>query len=404
MKRSSSLYWSRAALTAVFFIDGFALGIWATNIPAIKDGLHLTDAALGTALAAQAAGVMVFLLGAGWLAARLGTRKSVLLGGALFGLSVSLPAVATNYLEVVTAIFLLGATNSILDVSMNSHATLIERDWEAEIMSSFHAAYSFGGLAGAGATGFLLDAGVAPVTCLIIAAIAMYVALAAASIWLGNLLPDPSPEEKKARILPNRRLLLVGALAFLALFTEAAMVDWTSVYLKDVVGTTASLAASGYGGFMFCMAIGRLIGDAAIRRLGSGTVFLTGGLLAAGGMALALLLPTPIASVIGFGLIGLGLANCIPMLYTRAAATVPQAPSVGVALTGTIGYGGFLIGPPLIGFISNEMGLGLGLVLVVIAMLVVAAASPSIQRLDAFPHHAAPEPAASAATATSTAP
>lgn len=390
MKRSSKLLWSRIALTVIFFVDGFSLGIWATNIPSIKDGLQLSDGALGTALAAQAAGVMLFLLGAGWLASRIGTRRSLLLGGALFACSVFLPAVAANYIEVVIAIFLLGATNSILDVSMNSHATLVEREWDEEIMSSFHAAYSFGGLAGAGATAFLLDAGVTPLNCLIIAAAAMGAALLGSASRLGNLLPESAPKEEKVRILPNRRLMLVGALAFLALFTEAAMVDWTAVYLKDVVGTTASLAASGYGGFMFSMAIGRLIGDAAIRYLGSGTVFLLGGCLAAGGMALALAFPTPITSVVGFGLIGLGLSNCIPMLYTRAAATIPQAPSVGVALTGTIGYGGFLIGPPLIGFLSNEVGLRAGLLLVVCAMGLVAMAASSIRRLDAFPHHAAP--------------
>lgn len=402
MTRSSSQCIARVVLTAVFFIDGLALGIWATNIPAIKEGLQLTDAALGTALAAQAAGVMLFLLAAGWVASRLGTRRSVVLGGTLFGLSIVLPGIASNYVEVVLAIFLLGATNSILDVSMNSHATLIERDWNAEIMSSFHAAYSFGGLAGAGTTGFLLDSGVSTRTCLTIAAVAVFAVLIVAMRYLGELIPEPAEEEKKVRIFPNYRLLLVGALAFLALFTEAAMIDWTSVYLKDVVGTTTSLAASGYGGFMFCMAIGRLIGDEAIRRLGSGTVFFLGGLISAAGMAIALLFPTPVISVIGFGMIGLGLANCIPMLYTRAAATMPQAPSVGVAVTGTIGYGGFLIGPPLIGFISNEMGLAQGLILVVIAMLLVAAAASAIRRLDAFPHHADPT-TSSPSTKTTTA-
>lgn len=388
MSHSKPLTIARIMLTSIFFVDGVALGLWAANIPAIKDGLSLSDSTLGMALSAYAVGAILALLATGWLATKIGTRRTVLIGGCVFAAAAPLPALANSLPLLFVSVFLLGATNSMLDVSMNSHATLVERDWDAEIMSSFHAAYSFGGLAGALLAGFLLQLNYTATDCLLLAMAMMLCTVLVAVGFIGDLRPDAEIAHKKTRILGNVRLYAIGCLAFLALFTEAAMVDWSSVYLKDVAHSSPSFAALGYGAFMFAMAIGRLGGDAAIARLGGGTVFLLGGMLSASGLLLAIIAPQSNFVLVGFVCVGLGLANCIPMLYTRAGAAVPSAPSVGVGLVGTIGYGGFLVGPPLIGAVSSEINLQVGLSLCIGAMLVIALAAGMIRRYDAYPHHA----------------
>jgi MFS family permease len=355
---------SRFAVLAVFFVNGVVIGSWVVRIPAIKERLDLSDGLLGVALLGAAAGALVAMPIVGALVSRFGSRRVV--GAAAFALSVSLlmPALAPSLLLLVPAIVMLGAANGGLDVAMNAQAVAVERRYGCPIMSSFHAAWSFGGLGGATLGGILASRGVAPLphfsALAIVAAIAFVVAY-------GSLLPshaDASDEGTPAFARPTRALLGLGVISFCVLLGEGAMGDWSAVYLDDTLKTGPGFAAAGYAAFSLSMAFGRLFGDRFTERLGPATLVRSCGALAAVGLGVALAAAQPLVALAGFACAGAGFSVIFPTALSAAGRTgAPTGPALA-ALT-TAAYTGFLVGPPFIGFLSELTGLGYALYLVV---------------------------------------
>lgn len=350
---------ARVATSAVFFANGMVLATWATNIPGMKQALELTDQELGFALGTFAAGTMLTMALAGTLVTRLGSRRALLLGGLLVSLVLPLSALAGSAIGFALAIFSLGVVNSVLDVAMNTHGSIIEAERKKSMMASFHAVFSFGGLAGASAVATLLADTFGPVQCLILAASVMAGVTILAAPFLGNLTPIPSESQEPVRNFawPNRALLCIAALTFLALFIERTVIDWSSLYLTDISHASTSIAAFAFGAFSLAMAIGRLLGDFLIRRFGARIVLSCSGAIGGVGLGMAILTPVPAASIAGFILVGIGLSNMIPLLYSRASRAYPGAPGLGLAMNGTLGYLGFLLAPPIIGYTSGLFGL-----------------------------------------------
>lgn len=386
MLNSKVLGRARIATSVMFFVNGMVLAIWATNIPGMKQALALTDSELGFALSAFAAGTMLTMFLAGVLVTRLGSRKTLLMGGLLVALSLPLCAMAESAVALAATIFLLGVTNGILDVSMNTHGAVIEAQKGRPLMSSFHAVFSIGGLAGASTVATLLSDKLGVIQCLSIAGALMAVATLVVARSLGNLQPEVTVGERvavqKSFAWPNRLLLCIAGLTFLALFIERTVIDWSSLYLTDVSHSSTNIAAFAFGAFSLAMAIGRLSGDFIIRRFGINWVLTASGAVGALGLVLAMLIPQPGTSIVGFILVGIGLSNMTPLLYSQASRAYPGAPGLGLAMNGTLGYAGFLLAPPVIGFMSDSVGLKMAMIVPVIAFMMLMSSHLRKTRID----------------------
>lgn len=365
---------SRYATTLIFFVNGLVLGIWATNIPAISKALGLTDGQLGAALSMFAAGTMLMIFMAGSVANKLGSRTSIVLGGVLLSISLPLLVMSPSYEVFFVILLFFGICNSVIDISMNTHASIIEQKLGKPMMSWFHAAFSFGGMAGAGIVSVLDAYALSALSNLVIAALLMLVTSLLCARPLQHLRPMEATAEQRSKVVikPSLTLMIIAMLTIMSLFTENSMINWSAKYLTDVASTSTGIAAFAFGGFSFAMAIGRLIGNPLIKRYGRDCMLVSSGLMGVAGFALAIAAPSPLTSIAGFMLVGLGLANMTPILYSKAAQACPQAPSLGLALNGTIGYLGFLICPPIIGATSDHVGLQYSMLLPLGAMLVVS--------------------------------
>lgn len=361
---------ARRAVSLCFLVNGAVVASWVPHIPDLKSRLALGDGALGWLLLATAAGAIGALPLAGWLVGRLGSRIVTTGSAATLSASLVLPVLAPGIASSAAALALLGASNATLDVAMNAQGVMVEDRYRRPIMSSFHAFFSLGGLLGAGGAAAALAASVSAVAHVAIVAL---LALAVVCVVRTGLLPsEPKRSRDPVFALPPAGLVGLGALTFCALLAEGAMGDWSAVYLRDSLGTTPALAAMGFAAFSLAMALGRFAGDGLARRLGAVTLVRCSGALAAAGLAAALLSGRALTTLVGLALVGAGLANVVPMLFSAAARTPGIHAGSAIAAAATTGYFGFLVGPPLIGFAAEVAGLPTALGLVSVACAVVA--------------------------------
>lgn len=347
---------ARLAVATIFLVNGAVIANWIARIPDVKQSLGLTEGTLGFVLLFMAAGALVAQPTAGWLIGRVGSRSITALMAIAFCLTIVLPGWATSVPLLMLALFILGACNGGLDVAMNAQAALVEQQYGRPIMSSFHGLWSVGGLAGAAIGGLAAARGIELGAHFLVVAVVAVAIVAIATRWLvADAGAGGSHEPSFA--LPPRALLLMGVIAFCALFSEGAIGDWSAVYLRDTLGSDAGLAASGYAVFALLMAIGRLTGDWLTLRLGPTLLVRGGGALVTLGVALALLGGSPIAAIVGFGLVGAGISCVFPLILSAASRTPGVPPGTGIAAMATVGYTGFLVGPPLIGTAAEALSL-----------------------------------------------
>jgi MFS family permease len=427
-----SLGAQRVALSAIFAVHGFLYASWAVRVPAIKVQTAASPAALGLALLGLSAGAVATMLLAGALCRRIGARRVSVPSCGLLSLVIVLPPLTHSAVTLGLALMLFGAMYGCLNVAMNSVAVDLVAALRRPVMPGFHAAWSFGGLGGAGLGGLLapylsplhhlalvaacglvvtafagrtLLADPAPLTGLApIADPALLAGLAPLAEPTSGadsaLLADPGPEaassdpgSQLSRHAPSpgapdsgspdsgapapvpavqtaaesrwhaalrlgQGVGVLGLIALCAAYDEGAIGDWGALHLKQDLGASAGLAAAAYAAFALAEACGRLSGTALLERHGRTRVLMTGGLTACAGMLVAALAPDVWLALLGFAATGLGLANMFPVAVARAGLL---AGSSGVALSSTLGYSGFLIGPPCIGFLASEFGLRAGL-------------------------------------------
>ena len=366
MKSFLSKNVSRLAVLAAFFTNGAVMATWASRIPAVQNKLGLSEGALGLLLLGMSAGVLTALLLAGGLIARFGSPRITLLGA--LGMCTVLPLVALSSHVVLLGVllFAFGAAMSTMDVAMNEQAVLVERQAGRPLMSSFHAAFSVGGL-----TGALLGAGMASISVLtpLIHFGIVSLVFIGLILWVyPRLIPVEQSEvqEKAVFRLPERALWTLGMVAFCAAIAEGSMSDWSAVYLTRVLHSDAAFAALGYAAFSLTMTLGRGLGDALTSAIKPVWVVRAGGLAAALGFLAAVLTNDPLIVLAGFALVGIGLANIIPLTFSAAGNKEGVAPGAGIAGVASIGYAGFLAGPPLIGLIAEASSLRVSLFLVML--------------------------------------
>jgi MFS family permease len=360
---------ARTAVSAIFFASGASMGSWVARVPAFRDSVGASEAELGLALFGVAAGAVLALPLAGVLAVRLGSRtvmRAALLGVAL---SLPLPALASSLPLLALGFAAVGASNAILDVAMNAHGVAVEALYGRPILSSFHAAFSVGGLTGAAAGGAAAALGIEPLPQLLVAAAAI------AAVWAwsaGRTLPPETDVHAGGPVFGgvSAKLAALAAIAFAGMLAEGAAGDWSAVYLDDAVGTGEGAAAVAYVGFSLTMTLGRLVGDRLTAWRGAAALVRDAGLLAAAGLALALATGGASVTVLGFAVLGAGLAIVVPTVYRAAGAATPS-PGAGIAAVSTVGYAAFLVGPVAIGFVADATSLRAALALVVVLLAAV---------------------------------
>jgi MFS family permease len=369
---------ARVATSAVFLLNGFAVASWAVRIPAVREALKLSDATLGLVLLATAVGSLVSMPVIGRLCASFGSSRVTLALSLLFALALPLPALAGSLEWLAVALFLYGATNGGLDVAMNTQATTVERRYHRPILSSFHALWSVGSLLGAAAGGIFARLEFSPALHLGIVASVIAIGFLIASRFL--LRCDGEAEtETPARLHLNLGLLALGGVAFFALFGEGAIADWSALYLRDELRADEGLAAAGFAAFQLSMAALRFAGDTLRARLGDARVVLLSGILAALGLGFGLIVHQLWAALIGFALVGAGVAVIFPAALGLVSRLDGASRGPAIAWVSAVGYSGFLVGPPLIGLLSEATSLRVGLAAVAMAGACIAALSSLVQ-------------------------
>ena len=273
-------------MATVFFVNGLVIAGWVPHIPAIK-GLHvLGDGELGLVLLAMAAGSVLSLPAAGWLVGRLGSRAMTTTAGVALCLALPLPVLSGSVAMLSLSLALLGASNGVLDVSMNAHALSVERLYRHAIMSSFHAFFSLGGAVGAALAGVAMWLGIGGTVHVWGAAGVSFVAVITARRWL---LSAGAEADRSTAVFgwPTRAVLFLGLLAFAGLLAEGAMADWSAVYLHDSLAASPAVAATGFAAFSLAMTVGRLTGDRIVGRLGAGTALRASSAVAGAGLGAA---------------------------------------------------------------------------------------------------------------------
>lgn len=366
---------ARWATSAHFFLNGLSFATWGVHVPTFKYLHGLSEAEVALAMLAAGVGALFAVLWAGALIGRFGARRVCTAAGLMTALAIGALLYLPSYFAGVICLFIFGMANSLFDVAMNAHAVEVEVAYARPIMSSCHGFFSLGGLFGAALASLLAVAGVAATTH------TLWVAVGVAAITvmvMRAMLPDraiTAGEAGHSFMRPHGVIVLLGSMAALGLIAEGAMYDWSVLYMRESLGSPQALAALAYAAFSIAMAIGRFAGDRIRARLGAMVLISFGGALAGSAMLVVLLVGHPAAALAGFALVGLGISNIVPVLFSCASRLPGITPAHGIAGVASLGYLGFLSGPPMIGAVAQLATLpaALGLVALFAAALALLA-------------------------------
>ncbi|MFB8249530.1 MFS transporter [Streptomyces sp. NPDC055952] len=374
----------RIALTVFFALDGFVFAGWVVRIPAIKEQTNASASALGLALLGVSAGAVVTMTLTGRLCRRYGNHRVTVVCAVLLSLSVALPPLTGSVLALGLVLLLFGAAYGSINVAFNSAAVDLVAALRRPIMPTFHAAFSLGGMLGAGLGG--LVAGFLSPTrhLLLLTAVGLLVTAAAGPALLRHEPPVPPGRERAQGSAPRRLdgrtralVLVFGLIAGCTAYGEGALADWGALHLEQDLDASSGAAALGYSCFALAMTVGRLTGTTLLERLGQTRTVVAGGTTAAAGMLLGSLAPSLWAALLGYAVTGIGLANLFPVAVERAGALAGPG---GVATASTLGYGGMLLGPPAIGFMADWFTLPTALTSVAVLAAVAAAVGALVGR------------------------
>ncbi len=372
---NKTLLINRIAVSTFFFINGFLYANWTARLPELQRFFGLNNAQLGSVLFCIALGSMVAMPFAGWLGSKFGSDAIVKVTALLFCVSIPLVAISQNEWLIRLCFFFLGAASGSMDVTMNGQAVLVERLWGKVIFSSFHAVFSIGMAIGAAVGGVFSNFQIPLQTHLTILAVLGTLPI----IWASTKLIKDKPEvaeqviseEKTDKFLALKTILPFGIIAFCCMTGEGSMVDWSAIFMNKVVGQSEVLSAWAFGTFGVAMTIGRVFGDYFTLKLGKQKLMLIDALLSMVGLGIALAFVSVWSTFIGFFLVGLGLSTIVPIVFSSAGNLKNISPSAGISMATSIGYTGFFIGPPTIGYLAEafDLRVGLGFVLFLFVLM-----------------------------------
>ena len=364
---------ARWATAVLFAVDGVGFGVWAAHIPVFKANLHLSSTSLSWVLLALVVGSILTMPLAGQAIAHLGSRPVAWTAVTAYLLAIAGLSRASSLWQLIFAAAAFGASKGALDVSVNAQGVWVERQVGKHIMSAFQGFWSVGGLLGASLSSYALRRSGTTQQDFLRTAIVLALCALAASPFL--LREEPHITGKSKFQLPDATLLRLAGVAFLGLFAEGAMADWDGVYLNTSVGVSLAQAAIGYAAFSISMAAGRFVGDWLIARFNPRVILRVCGLFLFAGLGLALAFNGWWSSLLGFILAGLGVANIVPVIWGAAGRNRVIGAGPALATVTTVGYFGFLAGPPIIGAVTTVLSIRLALVIVALFGLAIAASS-----------------------------
>lgn len=347
----------RIATSVFFFLSGLGYSSWASRIPSIQQQLHLNEAQLGAVLFALPIGLMLTMPITGKLLGSFSSRKIMVFGAMIFNIVLSLPGFTTNIWQLALVLFCFGSARNLLNLSMNAQAVQVQHLYPQSIMTTFHGIWSVAGFTGAAIGYLMVSMNIAPSWHLLIVSVLL---LIFTIYYTPKTFPDQPVKEtvkRAAFALPDKSLLKYSLICFACMATENTMYDWSGLYFEKVIGASKSTAVAAFVIYMVAMTTGRFAGDRLVKKIGIKPILLYSGWFILSGLLLTILLPYPVTAGIGFILAGLGVACVVPLVFSLAGKSKSANSGQTLASISTIGYLGFLVVPPLVGFVAQATSL-----------------------------------------------
>jgi MFS family permease len=362
---------NRIAVSAYFFLAGLCFSSWASRIPNIQQHLHLDNASLGGVLLGLPIGLLTSLPLAGWLVARFGSRPIAVSAAILYASTLPTLGLVNAVWQLVTCLFFFGMFGNMLNISINTQAIGTETLYGRTIMASYHGLWSLAGFSGASIGTAFISLGWLPWQHFLVVTALAYIIVIAIS---GRLIAVDAGSDENRPIFarPDRSLINLGIIAFCSMICEGAMFDWSNVYFQRVILPPKALAGLGLTAFMSTMASGRFLGDWLTTKWGIRRILQISGTLTATGLVISIAFPWLFPATVGFLFVGAGVSSVVPLVYSAAGKSRVLSPGVALAAVSTIGYLGFLFGPPFIGFIAQAFNLRVSLGFIAILGSVIA--------------------------------
>lgn len=348
----------RIAVGAMFFMAGLSFASWASRIATVQQKLGLSDTALGAVLFALPIGLMLSLPFSGWIITKVGSKRVLLTAIMGYGVALLGLGLAQNTVQLVACLACYGFAGNTVNISVNTQAVAAEGMYDKPIMATFHGLWSLAGFTGAGIGAFMIGRRIDPFHNFIIIIFLLLIGVIITSRYLyddhataKNTPPSTLPLQDRLRLMIP--LLTLGSIAFCSMICEGAMFDWSVIYFKKVILAPIALQGIGFTAFMATMATGRFVADFFSHSFGLKRTLQVSGSLTATGLLVAVIFPHIYTAMAGFMLVGAGVSSVVPMVYSAAGKSKTMSPGVALAAVSTIGFVGFLVGPPVIGFIAG---------------------------------------------------
>ncbi len=375
----------RLAVGLLFLLQGACFASWASRIPSIQQQLSLSDASLGFVLLALPVGSLLGLPFSGWLIARYGSKKIATNALLIYGLLLLAVGLSNNVILLLISLGLFGAAGNISNIAINTQAVGVEVKYGKNIMASFHGLWSLAGFAAAGIGGFMFAHAIMPFNHFLIIVTVMVLGLAGSVQFL--LKDDTSSKGSSSFFVkPDKSLIKLGSIAFCCMICEGAMFDWSGIYFQKVVQADESWVGAGFIAFMSTMATGRFVADRIVNRFGFKTTIQLSGLLIATGLIIALAFPSLPGATAGFFIIGFGVSSVVPLVYSEAGRSKIVSTGTALASVSSVGFLGFLVGPPLIGIVAgmSSLRVSFGIIAVIgfIIVLLVRSSPTTTESMD----------------------
>ncbi|HTE00380.1 MAG TPA: MFS transporter [Mucilaginibacter sp.] len=370
----------RISVGAMFFMAGLCFASWASRIPTIQQSLHLSDAGLGGVLLAIPTGLMCSLPFTGWIITKIGSRKLLIISIVSYAFLLVGLGAAQNIFQLVGCLWVFGFAGNSANIAVNTQAVATEKLYEKPIMASFHGIWSVAGFTGAGIGIFMIGKKIIPFEHFIVILVLIIIGVIVTSRQLKD---DSSKADEREIVVLSIRdrlklmvpLLKLGVIAFCSMICEGTMFDWSGVYFKKVIQAENGWIGAGYFAFMCTMAMGRFVADWFAGKFGLKRTLQISGLLTASGLLVSVIFPYLLPGILGFMMVGAGVSSVVPMIYSSAGKTTNMSAGVALTAVSTIGFSGFLIGPPVIGFIAGIATLRASFLLIACMGLSVAVVS-----------------------------
>jgi len=360
----------RLVTSVFFFISGFSYSTWASRIPSIQQHLHLNEAQLGAVLLAMPVGLIVTLPITGKLLGHFESRLIMFTGALIFNFLLSLPGIVVNTLQLILVLFCFGSARNLMNLSLNTQAVDVQALYSRSILTTMHGIWSLAGFAGAGLGYLMVLFSVSTAWHLLSVSLAMMIA--ASVCFPYTLEKKPQPQAKKPVFsLPDKQMMKFALICFGVMACENIMYDWSGIYFLKVIHSSKAASIGAYVIYMVTMTIGRFAGDKLVDIIGIKKLLTYSGWFIFCGLMIAVLFPFQAIASVGFALVGLGVSCIVPLVFSIAGKVKGANTGQSLAAVSTIGYLGFLLVPPMVGFIAQVTNLQWSFAVIALMSLII---------------------------------